>query len=555
MTPREQQRPAGGPGAASLQTNEGRTMETVLVEPDVVKRGPPSPARGRHRPPMVEIPEVSEDWPEPALLPAGLPPVPELTADMLPVPLRAWITDAAERMQCPLEYIGVGAVVALSAVVGRRCAIRPKRLDSWEVIPNLWGAVVGPASVLKSPALREALSPLDRLDAEAHADHEKETAAFRRSEVAATAKRDAIKAKISSAAQAGDDVEVSQLEAQLAELERAAPNPRRFIVHDPTVEQLGNLMQQNPRGLLLVRDELSGWLRSLDKEGHKTDRAFYLETWSGDGRFTVDRVIRGHLRINAMCLSVLGGIQPGPLSVYMRAALQPGADSDGLIQRFQLLVYPELARDWRNIDRAPDIAAREKAVEIFRRLDRLDAVVLGAQAEDERNPPFLRYSEEAQEIADQHRADLEHRVRRPSDHPALISHLGKYRSLVPSMALLFHLADCVVGQAKGPVSADAVKRALDWAEYLLQHARRVYGAGREGESSPARLLAEKIKAQALPPEFSARDVYQRGWAGLDSSTVEKAAGVLVDYDWLRVQPLKTRGRPRTVYRVNPRVCR
>lgn len=306
---------------------------------------------------------------------------------------------------------------------------------------------------------------------------------------------------------------------------------------------------------LLVRDELSGWLRSLDREGHKTDRAFYLETWSGDGRFTVDRVLRGHLRINALCLSILGGIQPGPLSVYMRAALQPGADSDGLIQRFQLLVYPDLSPDWRNIDRAPDIAARERAVEVFCRLDRLDAVTLGAQIEDEKKPPFLRYSDEAQEMADQHRAGLERRVRHPSEHPALISHLGKYRSLVPSLALLFHLADCVSDQARGPVSADAIRRALRWAEYLLQHAQRVYGAGREGESSPARLLAEKIKARALPPEFGAREVYQRGWAGLDASMVEKAASVLADHDWIRVEKRKTGGRPRTVYRVNPGVYR
>lgn len=530
-------------------------MENVPVEPDAVKRGVGSRYAGGHPPPAVAVPSTPDEWPPPVPLPEGLPPVPELKADMLPAPLRPWIVDAAERMQCPLEYISVGAVVALSAVVGRRCAIRPKRLDSWEVIPNLWGAVVGPASVLKTPALKEALNPLERLDAEAHAAHEKEAAEFKRSEIAATARRDAIKEQICKAAQADNEAEISQLEGQLAELESPAPTPRRFIVHDPTVEQLGNLLQQNPNGLLLLRDELTGWLRSLDREGHKTDRSFYLETWSGDGRFTVDRVQRGHLRIDALCLSIMGGIQPGPLSVYMRAALQPGADSDGLIQRFQLLVYPDLAADWRNIDRAPDTAACERAVEVFRRLDRLDAVALGAQMEDSKKPPFLRYSGGAQEIADEHRAGLERRVRHPAEHPALISHLGKYRSLLPSLALLFHLADCVGGQARGPVSADAVRLALRWAEYLLQHARRVYGAGREGESSPARLLAEKIKARALPEEFAAREVYQRGWAGLDASTVDKAAGVLVEHDWLRAEKRPTGGRPRIVYRVNPKVYR
>ncbi len=75
--------------------------------------------------------------------------------------------------------------------------------------------------------------------------------------------------------------------AQLAEkLDGLTVHEKRYIVNDGTVEKLGELLNHNPRGLLLVRDELVGLLRTLDKQGHENDRAFYLESWAGAGAFT-----------------------------------------------------------------------------------------------------------------------------------------------------------------------------------------------------------------------------------------------------------------------------
>ncbi len=64
-------------------------------------------------------------------------------------------------------------------------------------------------------------------------------------------------------------------------------------MHDTTVEKLGELLNQNPRGLLLMRDELSGLLRTLDKPGREGDREFFLEGWNGTGSYTYDRISRG----------------------------------------------------------------------------------------------------------------------------------------------------------------------------------------------------------------------------------------------------------------------
>ena len=55
-----------------------------------------------------------------------------------------------------------------------------------------------------------------------------------------------------------------------------------------------------------------------DRPGHENDRAFYCEAWNGTSAYTYDRIGRGTLHIRAACLSVLGGLQPGPLERYLR---------------------------------------------------------------------------------------------------------------------------------------------------------------------------------------------------------------------------------------------
>src|SRR5260370_12626204 len=64
--------------------------------------------------------------------------------------------------------------------------------------------------------------------------------------------------------------------------------------------------------------ELSAFLYTMKRPGHENDRAFYCEAWNGTGAYTYDRIGRGTLHIRAACLSVLGGIQPGPLERYLR---------------------------------------------------------------------------------------------------------------------------------------------------------------------------------------------------------------------------------------------
>ena len=481
--------------------------------------------------------------------PDRLAPVPTLTPDMLPDPFRDWLTDIAERIGCPLDYPAIGGITAAGAVIGRSVGIRPKRNDSWLVVPNLWALAVGRPGVMKTPALEEALAPLKRLVAEAFDVHSAAMERFKLDDAITKAKLKAAKAQIAKLARDGATLGEETL-TQLRELEKSKPPVlRRYLTNDPSVEKLGELLNENPRGLLLFRDEIVGLLRTFDREGHENDRAFYLEAWSGTGDYTYDRIGRGTVRIEACCVSLLGGIQPDVLAEHLRAAVHGSAANDGMVQRFQLAVFPDDV-PWLNVDRWPNKAARDRAFGIFRALDALDGEEIGAQRDDLQPIPFLRFLPSAQPVFDEWRERLEAAVRDPAEHPAVLSHLAKYRSLMPSLALIFHILDAIDGQAYGAVTPEAAHLAVRWCHFLEAHMRRMYQLLGTGERrQPSSLLAAKLREGLLPATFTARDVYRKCWTGLtEAEEVNRALDTLVTCGWLRSEKRRT-----VVYHINPKV--
>jgi putative DNA primase/helicase len=492
---------------------------------------------------------------DPRAIAVDLLPVPALDEVLIPEPFRAWLTDIANRGCFPLEYPAAAAIVELASLVGRKVVIRPKRHDDWLVVPNLWGAIVGPPSVQKSPPVEEALRPLKRLVGEAKAEHEKEVSEFKVRKLANEAVAEATRKDLKKAASAHKDAAHLQHLARqaLTTEEEKEPTLRRHVTSDPTVEKLGVILAENPNGILLFRDELTGWLRSLEKQGHENDRAFYLEAWSGLGSYDYDRIGRGTLHIPSTCVSIFGTIQPGPLARYLRATLR---DNDGLNVRFQVLMYPDPPATWVNVDRYPNAEAKNRAHEVFKAIDALKPEEVGAEKDEARGMHFLCFAPDAQNFFDRWRGDLENRLRSGRDNALIQSHLGKYRSLMPSLALLFHLVEVVGGVATGAVTLRSAEAAAAWCELLEAHARRIYQAGLDGDPEAAVRLSERIK-KSLPNPFKVRDVVQKGWSGLDSTeAVERAVGILEDRRWVKGREIPSGikgGRQSTEYWVNPAI--
>jgi hypothetical protein len=477
-----------------------------------------------------------QEWPEPQPISAMLPTVPALNPLLLPDALRPWIGDVAERMSVPAEMVAIPGLLALATIIAGKWKVQPKQHDDvWIVTPNLWGAVVARPGAKKSDAAKEALKPLRQRDDLAWQQHEKDIAAYRRA-----------KAEYTRAMKANAGVDTISKPATPPE-EPWEPIARRLIVNDATSEALHRVLKDNPSGVLLCRDELSGFLRGLEKTGRETDRAFFIETWSGDGSYISDRILRGTQRAHRLCLSIFGTIQPGPLSAYVREAVHGSDGADGLLQRFQLLVWPD-ASEYRYVDREPDRTAMRQYEHVFDRLDTMSPA---------KEP--LRFASEAQPVFDDWLPSLERSLHESDDDAAIVSHLSKYRSLMPSLAAIFELADRAADGSSNPpgvISLLSAQRATAWCAYLERHAQRVYALGHAGDRSPAATLADKIEAGELESRFTRRDVQRKGWRGLKSETaIAHALATLCECHWLREAEHEASqpGRRPQAYLVNPRI--
>jgi len=506
-----------------------------------------------------EVTDGAISWPEPIELPSQLLPVPSFAEVLLPEPLRPWLSDIAERLQCALDFPAVGALGALAGVVGRKVGIRPKRHDDWLVVPNLWGAIIGRPGIMKTPALTEVFKPLHRLQLQARERHEQDIRAWEATQLVTKLAREDTEKKIKAALKTGDRESACRLAQEaIAPEQSTQPFLPRYLVNDSTVEKLGVILNENPHGIVLFRDELTGWLRTLDRDGHENDRAFYLEAWDGRGSYIYDRIGRGTLFIASTCVSIFGGIQPGPLAAYLRSAVNGGSSGDdGLIQRFQLLVYPDEPSSWRNVDRWPNSEAKERAFKLFEKLDTIDLPAHGIPLLEGETIPSLHFTPRAQGVFDEWRGDLEQKLRSRENHPALEAHLSKYRSLMPSLALLFHLLDLLDGRAEGAVSESAARLAAGWCDFFEAHARRVYQALARHALFAARKLAERIQAKDLPNPFTSGTVLRKGWAGLATLDEARDAVLLLEeLHWVRLEkgtPGEQGGRPRLRYRINPQL--
>lgn len=482
-------------------------------------------------------------WLDPKPIEFGLPDVPPFDLNLLPDAYRAFVQDAAERMQCPADFIAAPLIVASAAALGNRVVVAPKARDiGWLVPVTLWGAIVARPGMMKSPVISMVLKPLHALEKDMLQEHELR---LRQHELEKL-RYDVEKKSIESAIKKGNPINADAMPVTPIQ-----PELERLVTNDATAPKLAMLCAASPRGIINVRDELTGWMENLRAEGREADRAFYLEGWNGLNSFQVDRVGRGSDHIKTLNILMFGGIQPGKLQSYVRAATQGGAGDDGLMQRFQMLVWPDLPKDWKNVDRKPDIAAEDAVLEVFRNLRGIDPTVIGAKrGMDPEAPAWLHFTDEAQESFDKWREKVELALRSGERHPAMESHLAKYRSLIPALSLLVHLID----GGTGPITKLALGRAIKWHKYLWAHARRVYASAKNSADLSAKSLADKIEAAKVRDGFTIRDVYRNGWANLTSrEDATEAIAILIEHGWLCASRQETGGKPLETFLINPKI--
>ncbi len=530
----------------------------------------------------------ADAWPDPKPINHILPPVTSITPDMLPEPLYNYAINTAERLGVPIEFVAAPLIVALGSVIGTKVAIMPKRYDNWDIVPNLWGAVIGKPSSKKSPSITEAMKPIDNLVSKARADYElnkqeHETQKLINDSKAKIAEKELKKLADTLASQTDDDEGTDKVTdddlrkkatfiADSKKQDESIPIPRRHMVGNITMEKLGEIENQNNNGVLQFRDELSGFLASLEKDSEQEQRAFYLSGFNGTGSEMVDRIGRGSLFIENHCLSVMGGIQPDKLEMYLEQTMR-GLCNDGLMQRFQMMVYPDPLPRSKEKDIAVNKESRDAVYELFIAADGLFDGQLVSYGANESNEyykrPYFRFADDAYKVFMNWYDTLQAKAD-DTEHEVIAQHLLKYGRLIPALALIFHLVDCIdIGSCLGGVSLNALKAAIAWGDMLETHMLRVYSCITDNSHLKASLLSNKILAMLKKPSdktdktdwishgFTARSLKRKNWKGLtNDEAVQTALDVLIEYDWLNYKEVKSTvqgGRPTERYWINSKL--
>ena len=238
-------------------------------------------------------------------------------------------------MVCDSSFIALPLLVALAAAIGstRRIVLK----HAWSEPAILWAAIVGKSGTLKTPAQKLVMKPLREMQGRALQWHAEEMKDYKAA--MARYERDLARWK----REKGDSDPPEEPECPLAV---------RYIVSDTTVEALHPLLLENPRGLLLARDELNGWLGSFDKYtgGKGADSAHWLSMHGGEA-LIVDRKtgIPRTIYVPQAYVSVCGGIQPGILN----RALGVEHRESGLAARLLLTCPPRRSKRWTDADIDP----------------------------------------------------------------------------------------------------------------------------------------------------------------------------------------------------------
>ena len=479
-------------------------------------------------------------WPDPdaGVLHLNRRPPPKLPIELFGPKWREWITTTAAAAACPPDYVVVPLLASASVLIGH--ARWAQATPGWGEPPHLWLGAVGDSGNGKSPGadclMRDVLPAIERAMS---ADFPERLRAWRAAVAFEKAANKRWSEDVREAHRHGDH-------APLPPVKMAGPEPQapRLRQNDVTIEKVATLLAAAaPKGLLIVRDELAGWIAGMNAY-NDAGRAFWIEAYGGRP-YRVERVKPPQpIVIARLAVAVCGGTQPDKLARLMRAA------DDGLLGRM-LWVWPEPVR-FRLARQAPAAPWAVRALDRLRELD--------LQPGNPAAPIMVPLADAARDMMETFGAAMQDR--QATAGGLLGSAIGKARGQALRLALVLEMlwwcGHDGVAAPPSHISARAFAAAARLiGEFFLSMAERVYGdaAATEPERNAATLARWIIAAR--PAELHLRHLQtQVRLPGLRTAEqIRAAAELLVEADWLRAPAPGTAlgRRGRIAYAVNPRL--
>jgi hypothetical protein len=499
-----------------------------------------------------EPPQASaHDWDDPdwTLLDDRRGELPEFPIEVFTVPWREWLRRASHGAGVRPEHVAVPLLGVASSLIGTARRVRASR--SWSEPMTLWTCVVAAPGDRKTPGLNVTVRALDLIE--------------KNNSAAINAKRLTHETQVQKAKEAMKKWKADRQAALDANPPKEPPlmpidaiDPGNFIeprlyATDPTIERLAALLQARPRGMMLIRDELTGLFANMGRYSGGSDRPFWLEAWNG-GRHVVERV-SGSIVVEQLLVGVVGSFQPDKLA---RAF---AGDEDGMYGRF-LYAWPS-APDYRPLT--------NEASEVEPELQNALTALIRLPAEDVEGvfaPQTIWLSDGAIAKFEEFRQLVDKMKRGLDGHERQWFVKGETTVLRLAATLAF-MAWAIALGAPSSSGIDGITGSLEpksideqlitaairlWLEFFWPHARAALRQiGLNDRHKNARRALRWIKAHGKD-EVSREDIRREALGQrLDAEQTQVLLDGLAKAGWVKMATTKTAGRAKHRWEVNPKL--
>lgn len=393
---------------------------------------------------------------EPSQVDEGSPKTETFPLHFYPEQLRRLIYEISNSMSAPPDFPATAILALVGAAIGCSRAIEIKR--GWLECPRFYMAHVCSPGSTKSPSVEALCKPFyDKQNEENKKWQERNTKY--KADVAHFEK-----AKKQTWKNNGGNTAIPD--------EPVRPVYPHIYTTDATTEGLAPILSSNPRGVILIKDEISGWALSMNqyKGGKGSDRQFWLSSWSG-APAKIDRKGQdGPIIIPHPFINVMGGIQPDML----QELCDDKNREDGFIHRI-LFCYPdpEFGGYWTEtqIDRDTEFTWRD----FISWLWSLEAV----EEEGATRPKVVRFTDDAKRVFVAWHNDHADEIRKPGFPYKLTGPWAKLKSYCARIAVVMQMIRNYFTKAEeapidGYVDAESMLAACGITTYFKNHLRKVY---------------------------------------------------------------------------------
>lgn len=358
--------------------------------------------------------------------------------DVFPEQMQHYIYQCYETLDSSIDYMGCSMLWATSLIIGNTIRVEVKK--GWTSPATLWMALIGKAGVGKTPAISNITFPLEKQNTLEIKHYQKQYEKYQ---------------------------EYKSKDRESQEYVEKVDKPRysQLMVNDITIEALIEMHEHNKHGIAVLKDELAGWFKDMNKYRAGSDLEFWLSSWSGKA-VTLNRKTSKNSFVEKPMIPVLGGIQPEILDQFYIGENK----ENGFIDRI-LFCYPDLKVESYNENELENGLLDWYESAIINLYKKVQSEFLRFNTEDEVDPYIAVFSNDAKEewkrifneITDMQNSDTENQYMK--------SMLPKQKTYIPRFALIIHFINSEGNVLE--ISKDSMLKAEKLSKYFINMAKKI----------------------------------------------------------------------------------